>query len=131
MLAGILVLVLWSVKSLGTAMRPSFKPQSLIHEMAHLFRPVMKGCHITESHLKREEWSALRTVSRLECGMGLLSFFEIPLQSRFLLHELIFICSKMDGVESGRSSCLRNGDWLALRTTARCESPWIRFAAQL
>ena len=53
--------------------------------------------------------------------MGLLSFFEIPLQSRFLLQELVFISLKMDGVESGRSGWLRQGEWLALRTTARCE----------
>ena len=31
-------------------------------------------------------------------------------------------------MESGRSSWLRKGDWLVLRTIARCESPWIRFA---
>ena len=37
----------------------------------------------------------------------------------------------MDGVERRRSSWLRKGEWLALRTIARCESPWIRFAAQL
>ena len=36
----------------------------------------------------------------------------------------------MDGAESGRSSWLRKREWLALRTTARCESRWIRFLAQ-
>ena len=36
----------------------------------------------------------------------------------------------MDGVTRRRSSWLRKGEWLALRTIARCESPWIRFAAQ-
>ena len=36
----------------------------------------------------------------------------------------------MDSVRSGRSSWLRNVEWIAMRTIARCESPWIRFAAQ-
>ena len=36
----------------------------------------------------------------------------------------------MDGARSGRSSW-RERDWLALRTIVRCESPWIRFVAQL
>ena len=59
-----------------------------------------------------------------------LSFSEVLFQPRFLLQELIFLSSKMDGGRCGRQSWLREGEWLALRTIARCESPSIRFAAQ-
>ena len=40
-----------------------------------------------EREREREDWSALRAVSRLECEIVLLSFFEIPFQ-------LVFCCSK-------------------------------------
>ena len=75
---------------------------------------VMEGCQITASHLKREEWSALRGVSRLECKKVLLSLFEIPFQSRFLVQELIFMSLGRDGVENGRSSWRGKAEWFAL-----------------
>ena len=55
-----------------------------------------------------------RAVSRLECEMVLLNFFEIPFQPRFLLQELIFLSSKMD-------SWLHETEWPALRTMDRCD----------
>ena len=67
------------------------RPRAQIHELARPFRPTMDGCHILNSHLKREEWRVLRGVCRLECKMVPLSFFEIPFQPRFLLQELIFL----------------------------------------
>ena len=104
-----------------------FKPRTLIHEMARLFRKVMEGCQITASHLNREEWSALRGVSRLECKKVLLSLFGIPFQPRFLVQEHISLSLKMVGVESGRSSWRHKAEWLALRTIARCESVVIEY----
>ena len=50
--------------------------------------------------------------------------------SILLLQEPSSLGSKMDGAEGGRSSWLRKFEWLALRTIARCEILWIRFAAQ-
>ena len=70
----------------GLAMRPSFKPQTLIHELARLFRSVVEWrCHISDSHLEREDSGVLRAVSRLECEMVPLGFFEIPFYPPFLL----------------------------------------------
>ena len=104
------------------AMRTSFKPGALIHELALLFGPVMEGCHIIDSHMKRErerereEWSVLRAVRRLQCETVPISFFEIPFQPRFLLEELIFLSSKMDRtvgvIKLKGSPCER---WLAVR----------------
>ena len=75
-------------------MRAFLDPRALNYELAPLSRPV-------NGHLDREEWSALRAVIRLECEKVPLSLLELPFQPRFLLQELIFLSSKMDGAQVG------------------------------
>ena len=52
--AVILIALQVSNASTGKAMRTSFKPRALIHELARSFRPAMEGCNIINSHLERE-----------------------------------------------------------------------------
>ena len=76
-----------------------------IHELARLFRPVVEGCYISNSHLG---WigCGLRAVSRLECEVVPLRFFEILFQPRFFLQELIIRISKVERL-------IQRADWLA------------------
>ena len=100
------------------AMRTFAEPRALFHELARSSRPFTDGYHTLNSHLKREEWSVPRAVSRLECTMVPLSFLDTLFQPRFLLQELIFLSSKMDGVWSGRSRWLCKGRTSQISTTS-------------
>ena len=66
----------------GLAMRSSFKPRALIHELARLSRPVM-GCYIINSHLKKEARSVLRTVMSVHLRRFLLSLGSCSENSSF------------------------------------------------
>ena len=103
-----------------TAIRTSFKPRALIHEVTQLF---------TESHSER---GMERAAGCQPTGIrnGAPELCQDAFQSGFLLQELIFVSLQVDGVGSGRSSWLLKRDWLVLRTIARCESPSIRCADQ-
>ena len=92
------------------AVRTFFEPRALVHEMARLFRPVTDEHHTLDS-LKRGGWSCELSVDWSDKTVPL-SFFELPFQPRFLLQELTFPISKMDGVGSGRWSWLRKCDRL-------------------
>ena len=103
-------------------MRTTFLPQYLIHELVRMFRPLFQGCKINSSNVDKEEWFAAREVARLDCGVVRLSFFDIPFQPRFLLHECIMKSTRLDNRTVERSSWLQEAGWRAERTTAHCEN---------
>ena len=51
-----------------------------------------------------------------------LSFFDVPFQPQFLLHEFITRSSRLCDYAAERSSWLQGAGWHALRTTAHCEN---------
>ena len=106
--------------SLGTASptRTTFLPRNLIHELARMFTPASRVCHINNSYLE-EERSGSPYEKLLERGVAFLSFFDVPFMPRILLHEFV-MSSRLDDCAAERSSRLQEAGWHALRTTAHC-----------